>query len=143
MPDHTRTVTTTDGPMDVYEATPDGRAARAVVVIQEAFGVNEHIQDVTRRFAAEGYHAVSPALFHRSGGGTIDDYDNLDFTKLLALFEGVTDDGILVDVDAAVGVLTDAGFQPEAIGIVGFCFGGRVTFLTAARRVLGPGLPWP
>jgi carboxymethylenebutenolidase len=137
MPDQHLTVTTADGPMDVYEVKPDGAAQQAVVVIQEAFGVNQHIEDVTRRFAAAGYHTVAPALFHRAGGGTLDDYDNLDFNQLLALFEGVTDDGILADVDAAVGVLTDAGFHPEQIGIVGFCFGGRVTFLTAVRRTLG------
>ena len=137
MPDQHLTVTTADGPMEVYEAKPDGAARQAVVVIQEAFGINQHIQDVTRRFAAAGYHAAAPALFHRAGGGSIDDYDNLDFNQLLALFEGVTDDGILVDVDAALGVLDDAGFSGEQIGIVGWCFGGRVTFLTAARRTLG------
>ena len=61
---------TPDGAMDVYEAKPDGEARGAVIVIQEAFGVNDHIQDVTRRFAAAGYYAVAPALFHRAGGGT-------------------------------------------------------------------------
>jgi len=137
MPEEQLTVSTADGPMDVYVATPDAPAARAVVVIQEAFGVNQHIQDVTRRFAAAGYHAVAPALFHRAGGGTIDDYDNIEYDKLLALFKGVSDEGILTDVDAAVQVLTDAGFTTDRIGIVGFCFGGRVTFLTAARRSLG------
>lgn len=123
--------------MDVYEATPDGTARRAIVVIQEAFGVNRHIEDVTRRFAALGYHAVAPALFHRAGGGTIDDYDNLDFTKLLALFEGVSDDTVLGDVDATLGLVTESGFDAAHTGITGFCFGGRVTFLVAARRLLG------
>ena len=56
--------------MDLYEATPDGEPKGAIIVIQEAFGVNDHIQDVTRRFAAAGYHAVAPAIFHRAGGGT-------------------------------------------------------------------------
>ena len=63
MADQHRSVTTPDGAMDVYEATPDGDVRGAIVVIQEAFGVNEHIEDVTRRFAAAGYHAVAPALF--------------------------------------------------------------------------------
>jgi carboxymethylenebutenolidase len=137
VPEQHRVVTTPDGPMDVYEATPDGTARRAVVVIQEAFGVNHHIEDVTRRFAALGYHAVAPALFHRAGGGTIDDYDNLDFTKLLALFEGVSDDTVLADVDATLGLVIESGFDAAHTGIVGFCFGGRVTFLVAARRSLG------
>ncbi|MDQ1431833.1 MAG: carboxymethylenebutenolidase, partial [Actinomycetota bacterium] len=88
---------TPDGTMAVYEATPDGDVRGAVIVIQEAFGVNEHIQDVTRRFATAGYHAVAPALFHRAGGGTAG-YD--DFAKVMPLFEGVNDDGILSDVDS-------------------------------------------
>jgi carboxymethylenebutenolidase len=125
---------TPDGSMDVYEAFPDAEPKGAIIVIQEAFGVNDHIQDVTRRFAAAGYVAVAPAMFHRAGGGTAP-YD--DFTQVMPLFEGVSDDGILVDVDATVSHLEAQGFAPSRIGIVGFCFGGRVTFLVAARRKLG------
>ena len=66
----TSTVSTIDGAMELYEAKPDGEARGAIVVVQEAFGVNDHIQDVTRRFAEAGYHAVAPAFFHRAGGGT-------------------------------------------------------------------------
>jgi carboxymethylenebutenolidase len=131
------TLSTADGPMDLYEATPDGDAHAAIVVIQEAFGVNDHIKDVTRRFAAEGYHAVAPALFHRAGGGTAG-YD--DFASIIPMFDGLTDDGILVDVDAALEHLRGAGFADSSIGIVGFCFGGRATFLTAARRKIGAGV---
>jgi carboxymethylenebutenolidase len=128
------TLTTDDGPMDVYEAAPDGGARRAVIVIQEAFGVNDHIQDVTRRFADAGYHAIAPAMFHRAGGGTAP-YD--DFNQVLPLFEGLTDPGIVMDVDAARQHLNGAGFPDEAIGIVGFCMGGRVTFLVSLEMALG------
>jgi len=128
------TLSTADGPMELYEATPDGDARGAVIVIQEAFGLNEHIKDVTRRAAAAGYHAVAPAIFHRAGGGTAD-YG--DFEKVIPLFEGVTDDSTLMDVDASIEHLHGAGFADSAIGIVGFCFGGRATFLVAARRALG------
>lgn len=120
--------------MDVYEASPATPATGAVVVIQEAFGVNDYICDVTRRFADAGYRAVAPAMFHRAGGGTAP-YD--DFAKVLPLFAGVSDDGILADVDATVAYLNRAGFDARRIGIVGFCFGGRVTFLVATRRRLG------
>ena len=137
MVDGTLTLTTPDGPMECYEATPDGTARGAVIVIQEAFGVNDHIRDVTRRVAAAGYHGVAPVLFHRSGGGTAE-YG--DFTKVLPLFEGVSDDGVLMDVDATLEHLHGAGFEDTRIGIVGFCFGGRVTFLVAARRALGAGV---
>src|SRR5437763_21252 len=70
-PVDTRTIEldTTDGPMPLYEAQPDGAARGAVIVVQEAFGVNSHIEDVTRRFADTGYHAVAPHFFHRAGAG--------------------------------------------------------------------------
>ena len=132
--DSTQTIETRDGPMQVCDVTPDARPSRAVIVIQEAFGVNEHIRDVTRRFAAAGFRAVAPTMFHRAGGGTAP-YD--DFSKVMPLFQGVTDDGIVADVDATVGYLRRAGFDDRQIGIVGFCFGGRVTFLVATRRKLG------
>jgi carboxymethylenebutenolidase len=127
-------VETADGPMRLYEATPDGTAKGAVIVIMEAFGVNDHIEDVARRAAAEGYHAVAPDLFHRSGGG-VASYD--DFGSVMEHFKSVTDAGILTDVDAAIAHLRAAGFAEGSIGIVGFCFGGRVAFLTAARRSIG------
>lgn len=137
MPETTFTLTTPDGPMECYEATPDSDARGAVIVVQEAFGVNDHIRDVTRRFAAAGYHAVAPALFHRAGGGTAD-YG--DFAAVMPLYEGVTDDGTLSDVDATLEHLRDGGFSDKQVGIVGFCWGGRVTFLVSARRSLGAGV---
>jgi carboxymethylenebutenolidase len=126
---------TADGPMRAYLTAPDGdRPATAVVVIQEAFGVNDHIEDVTRRFADAGHLAIAPALFHRTGGGTAP-YD--DFSKVLPMFEGLTDGGMLMDVDAALDHLRGLGFADDRIGIVGFCMGGRVTFLVALHRALG------
>jgi carboxymethylenebutenolidase len=127
---------TSEGPMDCYEAQPHHPSERrgAVIVIQEAFGVNDYIENVTDRFAAAGYHAVAPHLFHRAGGGTAP-YD--DFAKVIPLYEGLTDEGILLDVDAARAHLHDRGWTDAQIGIVGFCFGGRVTFLTAIERSLG------
>ena len=131
---HTLELITAHGPMPLYEARPDGEARGAVIVIQEAFGVNAHIEDVTRRFADAGYHAVAPHLFHRAGGGTAP-YG--DFSKVLPLYEQLDDAGILVDVDASREHLHAAGWDDPQLGIVGFCFGGRVTFLVAVRRGLG------
>jgi carboxymethylenebutenolidase len=132
----TRTVelTTHEGAMDCFEARPAEPARRAVVVVQEAFGVNPYIERVTQRFAAAGYDAVAPHFFHRAGGGTAS-YD--DFASVIPLFEHLTDDGILDDIDAALGHLIGLGHVPAATGLVGFCFGGRVSFLAAARRNLG------
>src|SRR5215475_2432537 len=130
----THTVETPEGPMQIYGVAPEAKATGSVIVIQEAFGVNDYIRDVTGRFAAAGFRAVAPTMFHRAGGGTAP-YD--DFSKVMPLFQGVTDDGIVADVDATVGHLRRAGFDDRHIGIVGFCFGGRVTFLAATRRRLG------
>jgi carboxymethylenebutenolidase len=120
--------------MNLYEARPAGPAPRAVVVVQEAFGVNSYIEGVTDRLAEAGFDAVAPHLFHRAGGGTAP-YD--DFAKVIPLFEGLTDDGILMDVDAAFAHLNVLGHVAGSIGLVGFCFGGRVSFLAAARRAFG------
>jgi carboxymethylenebutenolidase len=128
-------INTADGPMRLYEAVPDDPPGAAIVVIQEAFGVNEHIQDVTRRFATAGYHAVAPDMFHRTGGGTVE-YG--DFGAVIPHFVGIgSDDAILADVDATLDYLRGLDFADGRIGIVGFCFGGRVSFLAATRRSLG------
>ncbi len=76
--------------MPLYEAEPDGAPKGAVVVIQEAFGVNPHIEDVTRRFATAGYHAVAPHLFHRTGSPVLD-YD--DFAAVMPNLTSLSDDG--------------------------------------------------
>jgi carboxymethylenebutenolidase len=129
-------VETADGDMRLYEAAPDGAPKGAVVVIQEAFGVNSHIEDVTRRAADAGYHAVAPDMFHRSGPGSVVEYG--DFANVLPHFQRLGDDAaILTDVDAALSHLRTCGFADSRIAIVGFCFGGRVTFLVALRRALG------
>jgi carboxymethylenebutenolidase len=82
-----------------------------------------------------GFHALAPAFFHRAGGGAVEDYT--DFAAIFPLFEGLSDDGILMDADAALDHLRASGFSDPQIGTVGFCFGGRATFLLALRRALG------
>jgi carboxymethylenebutenolidase len=121
--------------MPVYEAVPtEGRPRGGVVVVQEAFGVNEHIEDVARRFAQAGYHAVAPHFFHRAGGGSVP-YEEVG--SIMPMFEGVNDQTIVADFDAAKQLLNDAGIADEAVAVVGFCFGGRVSFLAALERRLG------
>ena len=70
-------LTTADGPMPLYVSRPDGTPTAAVIVVQEAFGVTEHIQDVTDRVAKAGYLGVAPSLFHRTGSPVVD-YANKD-----------------------------------------------------------------
>ena len=137
MSGRTLTVDTADGPMEIYESAPDQGTSRAkggVIVVQEAFGVNEHIESVADRLAERGYHAVAPHFFHRAGGGTVP-YGN--FEKVMEKYQGLDDNAILTDVDAARDLLHAAGWADSSIGIVGFCFGGRVSFLVAARRAIG------
>lgn len=120
--------------MAVYDARPDASVRGAVLVVQEAFGVNAYIESVCRRLSREGYRALAPALFHRAGGGTAP-YD--DFSKVMPLFAGVDDDSTLMDLDAVLEELRADGVRDASIGVVGFCFGGRASFLAAARRRLG------
>ena len=118
----------------VYEAVPDGKARGGALVIQEAFGVNGHIEDVTRRLAAEGWHALAPHLFHRTGDPVVP-YD--DIQQAMEHTRALTGDGLLQDVDACLAHLEDAGFGSKRVAITGFCMGGTVTFLVACRRPLG------
>ena len=139
------------GGMPAYVAKPGGGTFPwpVVLVIQEAFGLNEHIKDVTRRVAGEGYLAVAPDLFHRSGKGRTAGYDELP--KALELMGALTDDGIVADVSSAIAW---ADKQPNVkagrIGITGFCMGGRVSYLaacalpekiTASAPFYGGGIP--
>jgi carboxymethylenebutenolidase len=129
-------IETPDGPMPVYEAVPD-EARAAVIVIQEAYGVNDYIERVARDLADAGYHAVAPHLYHRTGGEIVS-YD--DIQKAVEMIGTLDDDKELMDVDASIEHLRGAGFADRSIGIVGFCMGGRVTFLAAARRAIGAGV---
>src|SRR3954451_20698653 len=115
MPTSDVTLSTPDGPMRAYEAIPEGRATTAVIVIPEAFGLNGHIEDITQRVAAAGHRAIGLDIFHRSGGRTAP-YD--DFAKVLPLFEGLTDEGLLDDIDAARAHLQAAGIGDASTGIV-------------------------
>jgi carboxymethylenebutenolidase len=136
MSERTVDLSTPDGTMNAYEATPEGDAQGAVIVVVEGFGVNAHIKDVTRRFATAGYHAVAPHFFHRSGQDPLEDY-SVGFDTIKLQFQGLSDETLLTDTDAALEHLRAAGFDDSRIGIVGFCFGGRVSFLAALNRALG------
>jgi carboxymethylenebutenolidase len=134
METRTLTLDTPDGDMALFEAVPDGTTRGAVVVIQEAFGVNNHILDVVGRFAEAGYHAVAPHLFYRTGSPA---YGYDDFSVVIPHVLALTDEGLLSDVRAALGHLRASGWADRQIGVVGFCLGGRVTFLVAGHEALG------
>ncbi len=121
------TLSVSDGSsMRAFVAHPDGKPAAGLLVFQEAFGVNAHIRDVTARFAREGYLAIAPELFHRTGAGFEGSYT--DFTAVMPHFQGLTDAGLEADIRAAFDwVQHSGGNLPTAA--VGYCMGGRAACL--------------
>ena len=127
------TIETSDGPMPAFEAIPD-EPKGGIVVVQEAFGVTAHIEDIAQRLAEAGWHAVAPAFFHRQGAPVLA-YD--DFASVMPVMKELNADGITVDLISAFAHLEAAGFPAARTGIVGFCMGGSVTFYAATLRPLG------
>jgi carboxymethylenebutenolidase len=109
-------------------------AARAVIVLQEAFGVNDHIRSVADRFADEGYLAVAPQLFHRDGSPEIP-YD--DFSAAMPFMASLTKQGLTNDLHATTDFLASLGFHSPNIAAVGYCMGGTVAFFAATLGTIG------
>src|SRR4029453_3746776 len=121
MPDET--------PLSIYH--PERPAVGGVVVIQEIFGVSDHIEDVCQRIARFGWLAVAPHLFWRTGDPVV---GTDDFGTALEHTGKLTPEGILADVDAALAYIQDAGLPLDATGIVGFCAGGTIPLAVGAPR---------
>jgi carboxymethylenebutenolidase len=134
MPTETLSLTTPDGPMPAYAATPDGDAKGGVLVVQEAFGLTSHIESICRRLADAGYTAVAPALFHRSGSPV---FEYGEFEKVMPVMKELAADGIRADLAATFDHLESQGFAGTRTGIVGFCMGGTVALIAGAERALG------
>ena len=118
------------GSMRAYVAMPPGESPHpGLLVFPEAFGVNAHIRDVCERFAAQGYVAIAPELFHRTAPpGFEASYSN--FPALKPHYEAVTSQTAEADVRATYEWLrTNSLVKPDQISCVGFCLGGRVSFL--------------
>ena len=115
--------------MNACVAAPaDGGKLPGLLVFQEAFGVNPHIRDVTQRFAKAGYVAIAPELFHRTGPGFEGDYNN--FQACMPHMQALTPDGLTQDAQAAFDWLQkNPRVLPNRTASVGFCMGGRVSFL--------------
>jgi carboxymethylenebutenolidase len=132
--DSSITIPTDDGPMPAFVATPSGSARGGILVVQEAFGVTSHIEDIARRLAEQGWHAVAPAFFHRQGAPVFA-YDDLE--SVMPLIGELTAAGITADVRAALAYLASEGYPAERTGVVGFCMGGSVAFVAATMEELG------
>jgi carboxymethylenebutenolidase len=131
-----------DGEIPAYRAMPaTGGPFPVVLVVQEIFGVHEHIKDVCRRFAKEGYCAVAPELYARQG----DVSKYTDYKQIFAeVVSKVPDAQVMADLDAAVAWAAKSGSGDAArVGVTGFCWGGRITWLYAAHSAtLKAGVAW-
>jgi carboxymethylenebutenolidase len=118
--------------LSAYVAQPDGKPRGAIVVVQEIFGVNSHIRSVADRFAAEGYLAVAPATFDRVKPGVELGYTEADMNagfELKTAVDALPGAGVLQDIQAAIGHA--AQLSGGKVGIVGFCWGGLLTWRAA------------
>jgi len=121
---------------NAYIARPKSGAATAgMLVFQEAFGVNAYMRDIADRYAALGFLAIVPELFHRTGPGFEGSYT--DFEAVRPHMAALTPDGLGADIDASYDWLRGQGIDAPRIGAVGFCMGGRVAYMANARVQLG------
>jgi len=120
------------GDMPAYTARPAGAGPfPTILVVQEIFGVHEYIRDVCRRLAHMGYLAIAPELFARQG-------DPSKIKSVQDIISGIVakvpDEQVLSDLDACAAWAPKNGGDPARLGITGFCWGGRITWLYAARN---------
>lgn len=122
-----------DGQMAAFLARPSGAGRHpTVIVVMEAFGLNDHIKDVARRIAAEGYVALAPDVYYRQPDNVVG-YDQLP--EAIRLMSSLQDDKIVADMAAVVTYLQSQDFvRGDRIGVTGFCMGGRISFLTACKN---------
>jgi carboxymethylenebutenolidase len=128
------TITTSDGSFSAYIARPAQSPAAAVVVIQEIFGVNKVMREITDGLAGQGYLAICPDLFWRIEPGVdITDQSEAEWQKAFGYFNAFDVDAGVKDIAATIDAIRkDPGCNGK-VGAVGFCLGGLLAYLTAAR----------
>ena len=112
-----------------YLSAPVTKPRGAIVVIQEIFGVNSHIRAVTDSYAAEGYTAIAPSLFDRVRRGVELTYQPQDMQEGFGYVKQLKPEDTMKDVAAAMAVVKHSG----RVGMVGFCWGGKVTYVSACE----------
>ncbi len=118
-------------PFSAYVAIPDAEPIAALVVIQEIFGVNAHIRSVADGWARDGFLAIAPALFDRISPGIELGYDPESIKTAMGLFPKFDVDKAILDVAAAIGYA--AGATHKKVGVIGYCLGGTIAWLSATR----------
>ena len=127
--------------MPAYRAAPAGKPnAPVVLVISEIFGVHEHIADIARRFAKEGYFAIAPELFARQG----DPQSYGEIARLMSeIIAKVPDAQVMGDLDACVAWAATQGADTQRLAVTGFCWGGRIVWLYSAHNpAVKAGVAW-
>jgi carboxymethylenebutenolidase len=120
--------------MGGYLARPAGSDKRpGVIVYMEIFGINPHIRSVVDRVAAEGYVALAPDFFHRTGPGVEYNYDNDGMAGGMKLLGQLDADQMIADARAALRYLRGRPDATGKVGAIGFCIGGHMTYLTACE----------
>lgn len=130
-----------DGRIPAYRAKPKaGGPAPVILVVQEIFGVHEHIKDICRRLAKIGYYAIATELYARQGDASkISDINQLIST----IVSKVPDSQVLSDLDATAAFAATDGGDAARLGITGFCWGGRIVWLYAEHNpALKAGVAW-
>lgn len=118
--------------IDAYLATPIGSGSfPGIIVLQEIFGVNSHIRDVTERIAKQGYIAIAPSLYQRQAPGYEAGYAPEDIQQGRIYKEQTTASQLLSDIQAAISYLKQVPQIKHSFGCIGFCFGGHVAYLAA------------
>lgn len=132
-------IPTKDVEIPAYRALPTkGKNFPVVLVVQEIFGVHEHIKDVCRRFAKAGYFAIAPEMYARQG-----DVSNKQMNDIMPIVGKVPDAQVMSDLDSAVTWVKKNGGNTAKLGITGFCWGGRIVWLYAAHNpTLKAGVAW-
>lgn len=132
------TLDTRDGPMDLhlfYPSTPPQQAVPAIIVLQEAFGVNANIREIGEKFAKDGYLAVAPELFHRIGKGIEVPYSNIP--EIMKILGSLLTEELAEDLQVTFQYLkSQQEIQLSKIGTIGFCMGGFTSILGACRLPL-------
>ena len=137
----TITVTTPDGSFAAYLARPAVARAPAIVVCQEIFGVNADMRQTCDELASQGVLAVCPDLFWRLEPG-VDLSDKTEWDKALALYNAYDLDAGVVDLVATMKKARTLAGALGKVGLMGFCLGGLMTFLTAARETIDAGVSY-
>ena len=130
--------------MQAYSALPaaSNGSVPGLILLQEAFGVNHHIRSVADRLAQTGYAVVAPELFHRTAAPGLEVSYN-DFPSAMPHFQAITNEGLTADLQAAYAWLTSQpGVVADKIGSIGFCLGGRASFLANAVLPLVAGVSY-